>query len=85
MGKKFQLSMNLMPPGMATLRSLAPLTICEGNNRLSVQFLEQQVAVVPLEFMRDHHERAASRVRHSQVPHPGQEVLHGRKLVALIV
>ena len=31
MGKKFKLLMNFMPPGMATLRSLAPLTICEGT------------------------------------------------------
>ena len=52
---------------------------------MSVQFLEQQVAVIALKIMRDYHERAASGVRHSQVPHPGHEFGHGRKLVALVV
>ena len=35
--------------------------------------------------MRDQHERAASGVRHSHVPHPGHEFAHGRELVALVV
>lgn len=50
-----------------------------------VQFLEEQVAVVPLEIMGDQHERAVSGVRMFQMPDLGHEFLHGRKLVALVV
>ena len=84
-GKKVQTVDEFDAPGNGDAQEFGPVDDLRRHHRLSVQFLEQQVPVVPLEIMRDHHERAARGVRHSQVPHPGHELLHGRKLVALIV
>ena len=84
-GEKVQTVDEFDAAGDGDAQQFGPVDDLRGHHRLFVQFLEQQVAVVPLEIMRDQHERAACGVRHSQVPHPGQEVLHGRKLVASIV
>ena len=84
-GKKVQTVDEFDAPGNGDAQEFGPVDDLRRDHRLSVQFLEQQVAVVALEIMRDEHERAASGVRHSQVPHPGHEFGHGRELVALVV
>ena len=84
-GKKVQTVDELDAPGNGDAQEFGPVDDLRRDHHLSVQFLKQQVAVVALKIMRDYHERAASGVRHSQVPHPGHEFGHGRKLVALVV
>ena len=84
-GKKVQTVDELDASGDGDAQEFGPVDDLRRHHGLLVQFLEQQVAVVPLKIMRDQHERAASGVRHSQLPHPGHEVLHGRKLMALMV
>ena len=84
-GEKVQTVNEFDAPGNRDVQKFGPVDNLRRDHRLLVQFLQQQVAIVPLEMVSDQHERAVSGVRHSQLQDLGHEFLHRRKLVTLVV